>query len=113
MNTFHILVIRACKSRKPTVRLQSLFKRYYLKDGVSYSNIFYVLSGICDEYKLYKGVQQYAVEFHSTFTTYGKNCDNLSRQDIQEMEVNTVISKIRHSSIVKFPGFIVPAKFRH
>ena len=113
MNTFHILVIRACKSRKPIVRLQSLFKRYYLKDGVTYSNIFYVLTGICDEYKLYKGVQQYAEEFHSTFTTYGKQCDNLSRKDIQCMEVNTVISKIRFSSIDKFPGFITPAMFKH
>ena len=110
MNKSDILIIRACKSKKPIIRLKSLLNKMYLSDD--YGIMIYVLSKICDRYKLFDGIENYIHAFHSTFTTFGKDNDNLSRNDIQFIEVNTLISKIRLSKIDKFPGYIPPAKFR-
>lgn len=110
MDTFDILIIRACKSKKPLIRLKFLLKRMYLSDD--YGIMIHVLSKTCDRYKLFDGIDEYIHVFHSTFTTFGKDNDNLSRNDIQFIEVNTLISKIRLSKIDKFPGYIPPAKFR-
>lgn len=110
METFDMLLIRACKSKKPLTRLNSVINRKYL--SCDYGLMIYVLSKICDKYKIISGVEEYITAFHSTFITFDKVQDNLSTDDIRFMEVNTLISKIRLSSIDKFPGLILPAKFK-
>lgn len=110
METFDNLIVRACKSKKPITRLKSILRRTYLSDD--YGIMVYVLSKTCDKYVLFDGIENYISSFHSTFTTFGKQCTNLSMEDIRFIEINTMISKIRLSPVDKFPGYIAPSKFK-
>jgi hypothetical protein len=111
MKKFDNLVIRACKSKNPIIRIQSLLNRYYLNKD--YDLMVNILSQICDKYNLFEGIEDYTSKFHLNFLTFlpfNHQDETLSVKNILFIEITTLISKIRLSSIDKFPGYIPPKK---
>lgn len=107
MNTTDNLIIRACKSSNPRRRIESVFRRFYLHTSNPERHIIVVLSRICDEY--------------CQFTT-SDLIERLSPQnrwmhadgsDFYSACIGVLISKIRLSEAVDFPGLTAPAFFRN
>lgn len=101
-----ILWIRACKSKNPIKRLESLYKRIYLyNDNGNYTlHLAGIIAKIGEKHKLFniidviEGIQR--EPFYIRSECYEKRC------------LSFFISKIRLSKISIYNGFIPLRKFR-
>lgn len=102
------LFIRACKSKDPSTRVISVYRRFYLR-GIHNEkpepHIVVILAKICDAF--------------CPFTTVGimqklspSNGWEYSDVDFNSLCMKILISKIRFTDAVKFPGLTKPAFFR-
>lgn len=105
------LWIRACKSRNPRKRVDTLYKRFYYVDN-DYNNIrkgiISILSQIHDKYckidtlKMIDAVSKDGLYWRFSSKPY----------DYHEAVLEYLISKIRLSEKDRFPGLTPPRKFR-
>jgi hypothetical protein len=108
MTTMEMLLIRACKSHNPPKRLDTLLKRFYLKDynpGLPIS----LLGDLCDKYKLisvYDIIQRLSPNFYHFMLPNDVEPDSYDTRCLKAL-----ISIVRLSSVDKLPGYI--GKTRH
>ena len=50
MNSLQLLLVRACKTRDPQKRLESVYRRYYYNGGMQSADMVSILNNICREY---------------------------------------------------------------
>lgn len=110
MNNVEQLFIRACKARDPFKRVQSVYRRFYLKtnDDIMFMDIASLLSNICDEYVKPK-VKTMIDNYHPTNRwKYGIEPDDSH----YKLTTKILISYIRLAEKDKFPGLTPPRMFR-
>lgn len=107
MDKLKQLLIRACKSKKPQKRLESLRKRFWL-DCSEETVTISALAGICDDYlditinKVIMGLAPCELAPFRDAITPNHNGRCLS----------FLIKEIRYSDVKLFPGLTLPARFR-
>ena len=119
MNKYEMLLVRACKSKEPFTRIQSLYKRKYLVFDQYYDQYYDImindLSDLCDKYNLCT-INKYNKELNNIilrelyFTT--NNYGSLNFNEVKKLQLMTLISIIRYISVDKFDNFIPPKKFK-
>lgn len=105
MNTTNNLFIRACKSLNPSIRLESVYRRFYLKNDNPNPHITRILARICDDYNLCTSIQIIEKFFeHKRFS-----------EDMNDTQLffHTFLSFIRFANVNKFEDYRVPAMFRN
>lgn len=109
MDNTTALFIRACKSLTPKVRIQSVYRRFYLdgNDGdLRIRTLVSILSGICEQYSL----------LTTQDIIRDLNPDNYRYLDANwtfyDRCYEMVIDAIRHAPVSKLPDYPVSRKFR-
>jgi hypothetical protein len=113
METYDILLIRACKSKEPFKRIYSLYKRKYYNNDHYYNVMINDLSKICDKYNLCT-IETYNNKFSDNLSLHllYNEISNLGFNDIKKIQMNTLMHIIRYISIDRFDNFIPPKKFK-
>jgi hypothetical protein len=103
MTTMELLLVRACKSLNPHKRLDTLLKRFYIRDyhpGLPIS----LLGDICDKYKLvtvYDIIQKLSPKFYLFLLPNGVEPNSYDTRCL-----NALVSIVRLSEVDKFPGYV-------
>ena len=107
MNKTDQILIRACKSTNPRQRLLSVFRRFYLHTSKPERHLIVVLSRICDEY----------CPFNTSDLVEKLSPQNrwmyVDGSDFYSACIGVLITKIRLTKAIKFPGLTAPAFFRN
>ena len=124
MNNLDQLLIRACKSREPLVRLRTVYRRFYTNsapENVYIESIVQILARICDE-NLNITTLDIVTELHDNSIWYPNPEVRTTDPDVLkpkrervpylERALNVLISKIRQGKATEFDGLTPPAKFR-
>ncbi len=109
MNKIDQLFIRACKSYEPTIRLRSVYRRFYLSgrasEKVYEGAVISILSRICDKY----------VPFRSEDLIEQLDPDHWISRELESYNkrvLRAIIYQIRMSPVASFPNLTSPRKFR-
>lgn len=106
------LIVRACKSRDPEVRLKTLYRRFYLvnpdDDQTVYFHMAGLLSTLCDNYLDVRMSRIVGDLCPSNQWKFGVNEDDSYWQGI----VKVLTSYVRGAHRDSFPGLTPPAMFR-
>lgn len=111
MNKTEMLFIRACKSKEPLKRLETLHKRIYVHESAARTenNLISELSNICQNYDLI-GVADLIREMSRAKDRY---CFFTKKEiSFQKLCLDVLISAIRFAEADIFTGFIPPARFK-
>lgn len=106
MDKTELLFIRACKSLNPSVRVKSVYRRFYAIEPKSIY-IVYALIKICDKY----------LKISLTDIINDLNPDNSwkyieTKMDYYDRVMSVLISKIRFAKVEVFPEYKVPRMFK-
>lgn len=105
MTKTEILFIRACKSKNPSVRLRSTYRRFYVGiDEYIDLHISYILAEICDKFLDLKT----ADILYSLHPRNNLNCE--TSYDIRCL--NFLKSKIRFAAVSGLNGYVKPRRYR-
>lgn len=109
MNNLDQLLVRACKSKEPEIRLRSIYRRFYFStdDEIRVRvSLVAILAKICDD-NLTSTVTE-------VITGLSPNRYNQLNVEIEYLDraLSFLISKIRLTRIDEFDGLTPPAKFR-
>lgn len=101
------LIIRACKSRDPMIRLISVYNRRYLKSSNPKSHIVNILSEICDKYL--------DISIFKLLNDLNPNniWEEENKKDYPTICMYILMSNIRFSEAKLFPGCKPPIFFRN
>lgn len=105
------LIIRACKSNNPELRLKTLYRRFYLlnaDDDTMHFSMAGILASICDEYLTIKTSRMVSDLCPGNRWKFGIEDDDNYWQSM----VKVLTSYIRLSDKDSFPGLTPPAMFR-
>lgn len=105
MTPLEILFIRACKSTNPTVRLISLYKRFYTRSASmceTQETISFILCSIIDKCNPMKSAEIFHV----------LNSDIYIGATIKEKMLNAMKNRIRFTDVAKFPGYKAPKRWK-
>lgn len=105
------LIIRACKSNNPELRLKTLYRRFYLlnaDDDTMHFSMAGILASICDEYLTIKTSRMVSDLCPGNRRKFGiEDGDNY-----WQSMVKVLTSYIRLSDKESFPGLTPPVMFR-
>lgn len=108
MKAIDQLLIRACKSKDPKTRLQSVYRRFYLNADADARTIAGFLIGICNRY----GVD---IPLNIMFSEMFFIVANSRTETVDPWSVTRIlINRIRFSDVNIFikQGMSVPARFK-
>lgn len=107
MNKIDQLFIRACKSLEPSVRIESVYRRFYaVKPHPTY--ICGVLANVCSKYLKIDLVEIIDSLNPLDIWKYGGSLESSYHENV----VKVLISKIRLTKVSVFPGLSTPRMFR-
>lgn len=109
MNKIDQLFVRACKSLNPELRLRSVYRRFYGNYEHKDIHIANVLIALNDTYNIASAKDCLLELDPNRYIMYGCNIDDEYYLIVKKM----LTSKIRLSSIKKFPGMNTPLKFKN
>jgi hypothetical protein len=112
MNKTKQLLVRACKSFNPHVRLRSVYKRQYWRGAPDHLLDFYIaelLSGLCDDYDIITTSKLVSALHPDNAWKHGLKSDD----DYYTRVVKVLTSKIRLTKVAKFPGLTSPLRFKN
>lgn len=101
------LFIRACKSKNPLTRVQSVYRRFYIEKNNTHPYIAMILAELCDRFNTFTTTQFILEMSHNNNWRYGNDAYSFYLQCI-----NRLISKIRFTDGAKFVGLTAPLAFR-
>ena len=124
MRNIDQLLVRACKSKEPLIRLRTVYRRFYTRcapENVYLESITQILARICDEHlsitvlELITNLHPNSV-WYPNFEVRTTPPENLKPKRETEIFLNRaldmLISKIRQGKASEFNGLTPPAKFR-
>lgn len=109
MNKIDQLFIRACKSLNPDIRLRSVYRRFYGNYEHHDIHIANVLISLNEKYDIVSAKICMLELSPDNFIMFGCTIDDDYYLIVKKM----LTSKIRLSSIKKFPGMKTPLKFKN
>lgn len=114
MDTLTTLFIRACKSKEPTIRLRSIYRRFFvdgIPDDLMWACIASRLADICDKY--WTDNASYLVQemFPSNEWRY-KDGDSNEPLPYNQKVVRILVNRIRFTHVDRFPDLKKAARYR-
>ena len=126
MKSLDQLLVRACKSRTPLIRLRTVYRRFYTRsapENVYLESVVQILARICDEHlsitvtELISGLHPNS-NWYPTFEVRTLAPEDQTLNPKRETEtflnraLDVLIMKIRQGKATEFDGLTPPAKFR-
>jgi hypothetical protein len=114
LTKLEILFVRACKSKNPKRRLNSVYRRFYCRNNTPETYITSILSRICEENNLLSVtdlIEKLSISNRWKYSNTDINMNSLT--EYSRLILSIMISTIQLTEIKRFPGFISPAIFRH
>ncbi len=111
MNKYDMLFVRACKSRNPKIRIQSVYRRFFLSNDND-DHDFYIASiiaTICDRYNPISTCNLLTALHPDSFWKYGIS----KNESYWASSIKIMISHLRLSEVSKFEGYIAPCYYRN
>lgn len=114
MDNLTKLFIRACKSNDPDVRLESVYRRFYLPSGTGNRiHITTILMDICESYSLVTISKLIGAMSPENAWKYAPEDADEPEYSYVDAAYNALVSFIRFSPIDRLPGLPRPAWLRN
>ncbi len=102
------MIIRACKSLDSLPRLIKTYHKYYGNFTNEKVYIIQILSRICEDFQLIKVSDLICDLSPENYWKFSQDKD----EDYTSRVIKILASKIRFTEVSRFPGFIIPGRYR-